>query len=251
MENNIKILVIPDVHGREFWREPVKEVLGKTDAKVIFLGDYVDPYAYEFERGVNYEEVTIGILNEIIDIKKSHPNQVILLLGNHDCGYAISDEICSSRMDYKNKPYIEKLFRDNRECFQIVYKDRCVLFSHAGIHKGFLDDAGISDEHFDAVINNAWLVDDMKILNTLGIYDGYRGFSLSKYGSPVWADVRSFFDISGRPIDEGLGFQVFGHTQLKNPIINKEFACLDCREAFIIDENMYITSFSEKVNAVG
>lgn len=37
MTNNI--LIIPDVHGRTFW----KYAIDKYD-KVIFLGDYLDPY---------------------------------------------------------------------------------------------------------------------------------------------------------------------------------------------------------------
>ena len=37
MLENIKILVIPDVHERDFWREPVNEVLYNTDARIIFL----------------------------------------------------------------------------------------------------------------------------------------------------------------------------------------------------------------------
>jgi len=36
------ILIVPDVHGRNFWK-PVLEYTGE----VIFLGDYTDPYPYE------------------------------------------------------------------------------------------------------------------------------------------------------------------------------------------------------------
>ena len=41
---NKKILIIPDVHGRTFWRAALET--GNYE-KVIFLGDYVDPYVYE------------------------------------------------------------------------------------------------------------------------------------------------------------------------------------------------------------
>jgi hypothetical protein len=41
MKNNI--LAIPDVHGRIFWKGPVKKYMAAVD-KVIFLGDYLDPY---------------------------------------------------------------------------------------------------------------------------------------------------------------------------------------------------------------
>ena len=41
-----KILVIPDVHGRYFWKEPVKKYFDTVD-RVVFLGDYLDPYEGE------------------------------------------------------------------------------------------------------------------------------------------------------------------------------------------------------------
>lgn len=36
------MIVIPDVHGRVFWRQAVNDYLGKES--IIFLGDYLDPY---------------------------------------------------------------------------------------------------------------------------------------------------------------------------------------------------------------
>ena len=35
-----KILVIPDLHGRSFWKEPCDN----WEGRIIFLGDYHDPY---------------------------------------------------------------------------------------------------------------------------------------------------------------------------------------------------------------
>ena len=37
------------------------------------------------------------------------------------------------------------------------------------------------------------------------------------------------------PKGEDKIYQVFGHTQLKSPLITDKWACLDCRKAFIID----------------
>lgn len=42
--NNNDIIVIPDIHGRRFWRRAVELY---PDADTIFLGDYHDPYAAE------------------------------------------------------------------------------------------------------------------------------------------------------------------------------------------------------------
>ena len=38
------ILIIPDVHGRTFWKEPVKN---EEFDHIVFLGDYLDPYPQE------------------------------------------------------------------------------------------------------------------------------------------------------------------------------------------------------------
>ena len=42
----IKYIIIPDVHGRDFWRETVKTYIN-TNVVFIFLGDYLDPYPHE------------------------------------------------------------------------------------------------------------------------------------------------------------------------------------------------------------
>ena len=46
--SNRKLIIIPDVHGRSFWRDAVKRNPG---AEFIFLGDYLDPYPDERQYG--------------------------------------------------------------------------------------------------------------------------------------------------------------------------------------------------------
>ena len=41
-----KILVIPDCHGRTFWKDAVEKHAEECD-KIVFLGDYLDPYPWE------------------------------------------------------------------------------------------------------------------------------------------------------------------------------------------------------------
>ena len=84
---NKKWIVIPDVHGRKFWRDVVK---GNEDERIIFLGDYLDPYS---EEGITPEDAYNELL-DIIAFKKEHPENVTLLLGNHDLGY-LDSNICS------------------------------------------------------------------------------------------------------------------------------------------------------------
>ncbi len=39
------MLIVPDIHGRDFWKEPVRDALGKEH--ILFLGNYLDPYESE------------------------------------------------------------------------------------------------------------------------------------------------------------------------------------------------------------
>lgn len=73
----MKILVIPDVHCRKFWRQCIFDNIDKVE-KVVFLGDYFDPY-----RESNLEDDPILMMENIIGLKKEEPGKYILLLGNH------------------------------------------------------------------------------------------------------------------------------------------------------------------------
>ena len=111
-----KILIIPDIHGRTFWKESYKDI---SDYEyVIFLGDYVDSYPSE---NIS-EEQTYNNFVEIIDFKKNNSNKVILLTGNHDWNYIDYRFIKSSR--YKSSMFdkYNQLFTDNKDLFKVVFK---------------------------------------------------------------------------------------------------------------------------------
>lgn len=66
-----------DIHGRKFWKKPCENI--EPYDKVIFLGDYLDPYGFE---GISIEEC-IPNFKEILELKKNNMDKVVLLLGNH------------------------------------------------------------------------------------------------------------------------------------------------------------------------
>lgn len=73
-----KILICPDVHGRQFWKEPCLD--HKNDfEKIVFMGDYVSPYEWE---GITNEKA-IDVFKEILSFRKENPEKVVLLMGNH------------------------------------------------------------------------------------------------------------------------------------------------------------------------
>lgn len=253
MYEKINTLIIPDVHGRWFWKEPVEQVLSETDAHIVFLGDYLDIYPDEFDwsMNINWNMVAIDRFKDIIELKRANPDRITLLLGNHDCGYCIGDDICSCRMDHANRREIENLFSDNRDLFKIAEEreinGKRFVFSHAGILKGWVKlvwgEEEMNRDGFNVVdeLNNAWLTDHYGILDSLGNYDSYRGYLGFKYGSPIWSDIRSWPNVTP---DETYGYNIVGHTQCKKePVVLDTIACLDCRRAFYLDDDGQIIDY--------
>ena len=70
---NKKILIIPDVHGRPFWKKAIKT--GDYE-KIVFLGDYTDPYEME---GITNREA-LKNFKSIIAFKQQKPEKVVLLV---------------------------------------------------------------------------------------------------------------------------------------------------------------------------
>ena len=79
---NPRILILPDIHGRDFYTDALKEAF-ELGIDIVCLGDYLDPYPYDelHKDGVSKP------LKELLAIKKEHPHKVHLLIGNHDSSY--------------------------------------------------------------------------------------------------------------------------------------------------------------------
>lgn len=226
------IAIIPDVHGRQFW----KDIISRKDEfeKIIFLGDYLDPYGPE---GITKDQA-LDNFKEILEFKKDNLNKVVLFIANHDASYAISKDICECRCDYKNYNEIQKLFRDNFDLFELFYKfeqnEKTFLFSHAGIADYWINSWCKEKEANDQLkwLTNLW--DEAKqdinnsiIRSVLADVSYYRG-GYTKSGSIIWRDVRE-------SISDRFGYQIFGHTMLKEPYVANNWACLDCKKVSILD----------------
>lgn len=118
------IIVIGDVHGRTSWRKIVDR---HTGCRFVFLGDYCDPY--EKMPG----EAVLDNLMEIFQFKKAHPDEVVLLLGNHDVHYTEDRAPIWSRFDLEQAWQIEEILTENKDLFQCAYSQWGILFTHAGV----------------------------------------------------------------------------------------------------------------------
>lgn len=225
----MNILIIPDVHGRNFW----KQAIDSDVDKIIFLGDYLDHYHDES----NYD-YDIENFKEIVQFKKNNPNKVTLLLGNHDWPY-YNEEIYRSedywcRHDHKNHDIIHKLFEDNKKLFELYYeipnfckgiKQEKLLFTHAGFTNDYFNEMS---KAFGMTSISELCEELFKPENhsALIFWVGYLRGGLNRTGSIIWADVREHGETKNKYLKPY--YQIFGHTYCKKEIITEDFAMLDC-----------------------
>ena len=230
MNDSQILIIVPDVHGRDFWRDAVK---GHPGAFFVFLGDYLDPYPSE---GFTMDEALCG-LREIIEFKKKNPDRVVLLWGNHDLHY-LYPEIMGSRYDVDRGLEIAEVFYRNQKSFQICVEceagGKRFLFSHAGICRRWLEayfpDIDCEDITPDKI--NALVLRE-NFERAFAAVSLYRGGD-ELVGSPVWSDVREHL-VAFNKLPGGV-VQVFGHTMVNEPLnIDGEIYCLDCQRCFTLD----------------
>ena len=217
-KKNNRILVIPDIHGRTFWLEKKDDV--DKYSKVIFLGDYLDPY---LDEDITVEDA-IENFKEIIEFKKNNMDKVILLLGNHDMPY-YSEEYFNngshfSRWSLFHHKEIEELFRTNKDLFTLVYIQDDIIFSHAGFRYSWLDyyvNKVVKTEDGKPFVDitdiNSFLninkLLDMEEVWLLGIMSDIRAMRFARSdGSCIWADIEEY-EYKDKLFDYK---QVFGHT---------------------------------------
>lgn len=253
-----KVLVIPDIHGETFWKEPVSRYIDEVD-RVVFLGDYLDPY-----RDEGKEFSSQGLfdnLMDIIEIKRSHKDKVVLLKGNHDQHYAselFRELACGSRCDKTNWGLYNAAFVRNQELFKIIHREEIkgipYLFSHAGLTLNWINkvnsgiwklaDNEVSVADPDIIERINALDHSSKGQEMLAIIGRYRTFlGGAKSGSVLWADIEEHA-FPDAPKAYGLNkvFQVFGHSRLNkektNMIAFENLAMIDSQQCFMIDESI-------------
>lgn len=208
----MKILIIPDVHGRNFWVEPCSHI-SEFD-KIIFLGDYHDPYSFEISQDTSRHRLR----DELVPFVLEHQDKVICLFGNHDGNYLVGD--MADRFDYRHKHEIRDYLQKMN--LKLIHREGDYLFSHSGVLPKWLKANNLTLEDLETLP-----LDHSSLLNV----SPYRG-GWSEAGSCVWGDIREY--TLAEHIPEF--YQIFGHTQLQeDPIIQKDFADLDCRRAFVLD----------------
>lgn len=228
----MKIAILPDIHGRDFW----KQINVDDYDKVVFLGDYLDPYSFE---GITMKDA-IKNFKEILEFKHNNLDKVILLVGNHDCGYIVPNfPTCRD----SNHDEIIPLFLDHFKFFDLCYdvnlNDTHYLLSHAGVHtdwfKSVEKDLNLEENTLTTDLLNQYFKEkNSKLFTRLGDFSYYRGGYMF-CGSIVWADIREFGQEKFQDYT-----QIVGHTQLNSiPYKSSHVTCIDLRKPFILDETLH------------
>jgi hypothetical protein len=198
----MKIIALGDIHGRPVWKSIVEN---ETFDKIVFIGDYFDS-----KEGISGKDQRKNF-KDIIHFKKSHPDKVVLLIGNHDYHYLKYVYQTYSGFQAFEQPAIQELLEDaiSENLLQICYRWENFLFTHAGVTR-----------HWFSVIFEKEFSDKSSLEDTLNdLFKTKRtafGFMQgpmcepngdNSYQSPIW--VRPY-SLSLGMID---GFiQVVGHT---------------------------------------
>lgn len=217
LNNQKKILVVPDIHGRNFWVEPCQQWQGS----IVFLGDYHDPYPDEYPKTVSPTEMSLNNLRKLVEFVTKNKERCTCLIGNHDISY-INNSATKCRFDHLNHKEIKSLLEKLNLHLCKITND--VIFSHAGITLQWCNCIGLTIEDLN---NNKISLDS----NFLDMISWYRRGS-DECGSIVWCDLEEYMNSDHFPNY----YQIFGHTQLLlDAFIKEDFACLDCRECFVVD----------------
>lgn len=210
----MKILIIPDVHGRNFWQEPCTHI-DEFD-KVVFLGDYHDPYPE-----VSEETSLLNLRDKLVLFVEQHRDKVVCLMGNHDANYLLHPT--SSRHDSAHHDEITECLL--RMKLQMVYVAGSYVFSHSGIVRRWLVKNCDMTGGFLVAIEN---------LNKLDFYElifmeasPYRG-GIDEVGSCIWGDLREFKERKKfQTCIKSLGTRNYGtHTSPKTLLVLIAVKCL-------------------------
>lgn len=244
---NIKVLTIPDIHGKSIWKEfsdlkmlwQFENIATEYDY-YVFVGDYTD----------SWKESNTQIYNnllEVIELKKKYPEKVILLLGNHDLPYMFKYDSTFGCTGHRPEMYwdLHELFNKNRDLFQVSFQIENYIWTHAGISQWW----------YNKLINPEKLKEYKSISN----YLNYMNFSdlcmvgktrggYYHTGGPFWCDQSELKQFN-RP-DLGMiplkGFhQIVGHSRHKLEIFkvneNTSITFTDC-----LDEEKNVFSLEIK-----
>lgn len=217
-----KYNIIGDIHARMCWEKLVRE-----DYVNIFVGDYFDPYEYipQEKRTANFQD--------LLDYKRQHPTNTVLLYGNHDLHYLIPDEQYSRYEPLYANEYWRIFMQAEPLFYGIAYPiGEIALVTHAGVSKEWYEKYfGSYQSETLAVtaakINRLWKENKQAFAFEPNATEWNDRYGTSPTHSPVWIrpDTLVQHDLfAGMDIK-----QIIGHSQTGAGVTkDHNIICVDC-----------------------
>lgn len=209
-----KHICIGDIHGLPTWSEIVKKH-SNEDVKYVFVGDYFDSFHLSAAKQIDN-------FKKIIEFKKENPEDVILLIGNHDWHYLPSaNEHYSGFQTHFQFDIADVLKPAISECLlQASYMVENYLFTHAGVSEIWCKNADIKiDKDISININKLFEENPMYFSWSFGaVFRNPYGDEVNQ--TPFWIRPNSLEKSAIRNID-GIDkdiIHVVGHTQREKRI---------------------------------
>jgi hypothetical protein len=220
----MKTITLGDIHGLPVW----KKVDPALYDKVIFVGDYLDGETIDPDSGLEN-------LRQIIGFKQRYPEQVELLIGNHDLHYLYWPKVrpCS-RFQPTIQKEATKIFQANADLFHSSFSHNNYLWVHAGVSNGWLKSVGFDEQIANHSIDQlgSWFnemdKDFDKYGSTLHGVGKSRG-GRANWGGITWADQSETYN----DYPDNL-HQIVGHSRVKkittfaNQRKNSSITYVDC-----------------------
>ena len=212
----MKIIALGDTHGRKIWKEIVSK---ESDAdKIIFNGDYFD------SRERISPEDQIENFKEILEFKRSNPDKVILIIGNHDFHYMNGVEESYSNFQYHYVNEINVVLEDalSDKSLQICFVYDKYVFTHAGVTNTWCITHGVNrlPEKLQDSINDLFYTNKFPFYFQMGHNYSQSGDDITQ--SPLWVRLPSLFE-------DGLDGYTFvvGHSTLRELTITDKMIGID------------------------
>lgn len=239
----MRIIALGDIHGHKSWKDIVNN---EQFDKIVFVGDYFDSFTVKTEDQVNN-------FLDIIEFKKSRPDDVILLIGNHDHHYfPFVGYTGTSGYQQAGKFLIEPVLDKNKDYLQMAYQFDNVLFTHAGFSPLWAGAVLGDDWEKELTGNYADLINDIWLHKPKAFcHNGRDPYGDDKYQTPIWIRPRALMYIA-RPISRKI-IQIVGHTyqnqiDIKGKSTGGRYYFIDClpKEYLIIDNGKFEAGKLEK-----
>ena len=215
----MKTIVIGDIHGKDDWKKILRE--HEWD-KIVFLGDYFDSFTHSGKQQIDN-------FNEILAVKRANPNDITLLIGNHDLHYVINESYSGFQKVYQFdiKELLLPLLKNKEIQVYTIIDD--YLLSHAGITYTYLKNNDIKLED----LNEHFYISPTILRFQPG--DEYNVYGDEVCQSPVWVRPKSLL------ADYITDYKyIVGHTRQDQitKVGNVWFIdCLDSSKEYLLLEN--------------